>query len=133
MLMPPVSRYMTSTPHVVDVKSSIANARRLMRTHAMHHLPVVDHGNLVGIVSDRDLLLLQACARVDPNEEQVREAMLQEPITVSEAAPLDEVAELMVTRKASSVVVIQGSAIVGIFTATDALVALGEVLKRAAA
>jgi acetoin utilization protein AcuB len=133
MLMPPVSRFMTTGAHVVEATSTIANARRLMQSHAMHHVPVIDRGKLVGMVSERDLWLLQASARIDPNAEQVREAMMQDAVTVAGATPLDEVAELMVGRHATSVVVTEGPAIVGIFTVTDALVALAEVLKRAAA
>ncbi|MEO8549509.1 MAG: CBS domain-containing protein, partial [Kofleriaceae bacterium] len=55
MLMPPVSRYMTSNPHRIGSHDRLDDARSLMTLHGIHHLPVVDDDCLVGIVSDRDL------------------------------------------------------------------------------
>lgn len=124
---------MTLGPRVVAPTVTIAQALQIMREHTLRHLPVVDNGKLVGIVSERDLHLLEACARVNPADTQVREAMTQPVLTVYEHAPLDEVADQMVARRCGSVVITEDGTIRGIFTATDALVALAELLRRAAA
>ena len=63
MLMPTVSRYMTRQPWTISSQSSLSDAHAVMREHAIRHLPVIDDGKLVGIVSDRDLRLsVGACA-----------------------------------------------------------------------
>ncbi len=46
---------MTREPVVVEVGRSLAEAARLMHDFDLRHLPVVEHGTLVGMLSDRDL------------------------------------------------------------------------------
>lgn len=132
MLMPPVSRYMTAHPFSVAPSASVASALAAMRDHAFHHLPVVERGAIVGIVCERDLHMLEAVAHVDPHTTCVREAMVRRVLTVSPETPLDDVADLMASRQCGSVVVTAGDDLVGIFTATDALAALSDVLDRVA-
>jgi acetoin utilization protein AcuB len=124
---------MTTDPHVIGPTMTIAQALQVMRDYKLRHLPVVEDGKLVGLVSDRDLHLVEACAGVNPTEAHVREAMIHPVLQVNHATPLDEVAEQMLGHHAGSVVVADDGRIQGIFTATDALIALAELLKRAAA
>lgn len=132
MLIPPVSRYMTVHPEVVAPSTSIADALAMMRDRHFHHLPVVERGTLVGVVSERDLHMLEAVCRVDPHETAVREAMTRQIVKVAPTTPLDDVAALMNERRCGSVVVATSDDLIGIFTATDALTALADVLDRAA-
>lgn len=111
---------------------SIADARQIMREHTLRHLPVVDDGKLVGMVSDRDVHMLEACAGVDPSDARVCEAM-SVPLIVDEDDAIDVVAERMATERCNSAIVVDDGMIRGIFTATDALVALAELVRRAAA
>ena len=122
MIIPPVSRYMTKSPHVVAPRDKLTRARALMRRHQIHHLPVVDaEARLVGIVSDHDLGSL---------DDKVIDAMTHDVVTVDANAALDEVVALMQTGRINSVVVTGSTGIEGIFTATDAVRALGDVLER---
>lgn len=51
-----ISEYMTGDPITVSPETTLPEARRLLNTYHIRHLPVVDHENkLIGIVSDRDL------------------------------------------------------------------------------
>ncbi len=52
----PVSRFMTENPVVVGPHDTMDEAERLFEAHGIHHLPVVEHGRLVGIVSHTDVL-----------------------------------------------------------------------------
>src|SRR5262249_61996802 len=70
-------------------------ARRLMQTHGIRPLPVVSGGRLVGIVSERDLYLLETVKSVDPRREPVEEAMTAFPFTVPRGADLADVARQM--------------------------------------
>jgi CBS domain-containing protein len=113
MLIPSISRYMTRAPYVLAPKDKVSTARAVMREHGVHHLPVLDrNAKLVGIVSDRDLFRM--------SEDLVRDAMTVDVAAVDVTASLDEV------------VALTGShGVEGIFTATDAVRALGDVLTRA--
>jgi acetoin utilization protein AcuB len=124
MLMPSISRYMTRAPYVLAPKDKVSTARSVMREHGVHHLPVLDrNAKLVGIVSDRDLFGV--------SEDLVRDAMNVDVAAVDVNASLDEVIALMQTGRITSVVVTGAQGVEGIFTATDAVRALGDVLTRA--
>jgi acetoin utilization protein AcuB len=125
-----VGRFMTPSPHVVTSGKTLAQAHQAMREKGIRHLPVVEGGRLVGLVSQRDLYLLETLKGVDVARETIEEAMTADPIAVPPDAPLEEVAEAMAARKHGSAVVVDRGAVVGIFTTTDALRALVSVLKR---
>jgi acetoin utilization protein AcuB len=125
-----VDRFMTPSPHVVTRGKTLAQAHQAMREKGIRHLPVVEGGRLVGLVSQRDLYLLETLKGVDVARETIDEAMTADPIAVPPDALLEEVAEAMAARKHGSAVVVDRGAVVGIFTTTDALRALVSVLKR---
>lgn len=125
MLMPPVSRYMTRHPYAIDPREKVSSARHLMATRGIHHLPVMEHDQLVGILSDRDLYPVSPLQDV-----AVRELMTENVARVRPETPMDEVIDLMERRKCSSVVVTGPRGIEGIFTVSDALRALADLLRR---
>jgi acetoin utilization protein AcuB len=122
MLMPPVSRYMTIHPYAISPRDQLSSARQLMATRNIHHLPVLDGSQLVGILSDRDLLRADA---------RVAEMMTQDVLAVTPDAPLDEVLGQMEAKDCGSAVVVGNRGVEGIFTVHDALRALGDLLRRA--
>jgi acetoin utilization protein AcuB len=121
---------MTLAPRVVSSASTLAEAHRLMRERGIRHLPVVDSGRLVGVVSQRDLYLLETLRGVDPEAERVGEAMTPEPYACAPAAALEEVALAMADRKLGSAVVVDRGEVVGLFTTVDALRALAALAGR---
>ena len=125
-----IHRFMTSTPHTISARQTLAEAHQAMRERGVRHLPVVEDGKLLGVVSQRDLYLLETLRGVDVGRELVEEAMSDEPFVVGPDAPLEEVAEVMANRKHGSALVVERSTVVGIFTSTDALRALVSLLRR---
>ncbi len=125
-----VQRHMTLAPVVISSRRSLAEAHQLMRENAIRHLPVVDDGRLVGMVSQRDLYLLETLRAVDPAIETVAEAMSPDVYAVRPDAPLDEVALAMADRRYGSAVVVDRGAVIGVFTTVDALRALASMLRR---
>src|SRR5512139_3073111 len=126
-----VQKHMTLSPQVISSGHTLAQARQVMRERNIRHLPVVDDGRLVGVVSQRDLYILETLKGVDPAAETVKEAMSPEPFAVRPEAPLDEVALAMAEHKYGSAVVVDQGVVVGLFTTVDALRALATVLRRA--
>ena len=130
MFMPPISRYMTRQPWTIERSATLTAAHQLMRRHAIRHLPVMDAGKLVGIVSERDLHLIETLPDCDPDDVTVDDAMTE---TVYIAAPTDDVSEVvdrMAAGKLGSAVVMQDQSVEGIFTSIDALQVLSHVLRR---
>ncbi|HEV7556355.1 MAG TPA: CBS domain-containing protein [Kofleriaceae bacterium] len=124
---------MTVRPITVDRASTLAVARRLMRAHEIRHLPVVGDGRLVGIVTERDLQLLETVGAVDSDAVRVEYAMTPNPFIVTGDTALDEITEIMAEHKYGSVIVMGREGVEGIFTAVDACQALTTILRRAVA
>src|SRR5216110_3781120 len=91
--------YMTASPHTVDKDRTLAEAHELMRTHQIRHLPVLHGGALVGIVTQRDLALVESLPDVDPRVVPVEDAMSTDVYTVPAEAPLLMAASEMAERK----------------------------------
>jgi acetoin utilization protein AcuB len=100
-----------------------------MEDYGVRHLPVMDHGELVGMLSDRDMNLVQSLAPVPPDTITVEDAMTAEPYAVAPETLLQEVARRMADRRIGSAVVVDHGAVVGVFTTTDALNALADTLE----
>jgi acetoin utilization protein AcuB len=134
MLMPPIARYMTCQPWTIRNDAKLSQAQQLMREHGIRHLPVLEGGALVGIVSERDLRLIETIPGTDPDELTVEEAMVSDVYTVTAFDAVDVVVDKMAERKYGSAVVLsRRGAVEGIFTTVDALQVLSEVLRRATA
>ena len=130
MLMPPVSHYMTAQPWTIERDASLREADQLMRAHQIRHLPILEDGRLVGVVSERDLRLLEAGAGVNAATTHVDKAMIERPFVVTGDTALDEVVTIMSEHKYGSVIVMGREGVEGIFTSVDAGRVLAEVLQR---
>ena len=64
-----VGASMTPQPVTIGRKQPLAIAHRMMRAHGVRHLPVLEHGELVGVVSQRDLYFLETIRDADPEED----------------------------------------------------------------
>ncbi len=132
MLMPTVDRYMTREPYRVASSDTLDIVKTLMREHDIRHLPVVDGGRLVGIISERDLHVVEAVPGIHLSHVEVARVMAP-PIDVWAETPIDQVSTLMAEKKLDCVVVQGGQGIEGVFTATNALLALTDLARRATA
>lgn len=133
MLMPTLSRYMTPKPLTISPRAPLIEAHRLMREHSIRHLPVVDEGRVVGLVSMHDLHLLETFPGVDLLETTVEDAMSTEVYMASAQDDIANVVEHMADHKLGCVVVAHPTGgLLGIFTSVDALYVLAGVLRREA-
>lgn len=125
--IPPISKYMTTTPVTIGDDQTIAAASRVMHEHRIRHLPVLHGGKLVGILTTRDVALIETLKDVDPKVVTVEEAMTQMPYTTSPDTPVDQVAAEMAEHKYGAAIVTQNDHVVGVFTSVDACAVLAEV------
>lgn len=127
-----VHEFMTTCPITIDRAAPLAEARALMIQHDARHLPVVDGGRLVGILSARDIELYESLSRDRDDAVAVPivgEAMTEGVFTCGPDAHLHAVAHEMAEHKFGSAVIVdrdQPTRILGVFTTTDALRALAK-------
>lgn len=127
-----VAEFMTSSPYSIGVAQPLSVAREMMSKFAIRHLPVVEFGRLVGMLSERELDLVEAVPGIDVETTPVSQAMMHQTFCVAPTDALATVASAMADRKVGSAVVSKLGDIVGVFTTTDALRALATLAKRAA-
>ena len=123
-----IEECMSPAPYSVEPGQAMSEALAIMREHQIRHLPVVDDGTLVGLVSIRELHLMETLKDVDPEQVAVAEAMTQDPYTVEVGTNLREVAINLGARKYGSTVVMDGNKVVGMFTTVDAMRVLSNLL-----
>ncbi len=128
--MPQVSKMMTALPQTIGMDLPLKVAKEFMQKHQVRHLPVLDGGKLVGILSDRDI---KFAGNFDGAEAMiVADVMTPDPYSVTPDQPLDAVVTKMAEHRYGCAVVEQTNGkVVGIFTANDGLRVLTELLQQA--
>jgi acetoin utilization protein AcuB len=133
---------MTPNPLTVPPQTSAAEVWDLMRERAVRHLPVVDGGTLVGMLSDRDLARfdLGRVLTIEGAEALRRElstpairVMSPDVIAVAPDAELGEVIDLLVENRIGAVAVVRPETdeLVGIVSYIDVLQAMRDLLEAA--
>jgi CBS domain-containing protein len=132
--IPSIKTVMTPFPYSIKPGEPVAQALELMADHNIHHLPVMDDGDLIGMVSSRDIrLILDSGAQGHDKEAlQVRHIMTEEVYTVDLSERLDRVLQRMAEQHMRSVVVTRKGKLAGIFTEVDACGAFAEFLREQA-
>ena len=128
-LIVPVEEFTTHDPVSVDEGIGLEALLKLMSEYGVRHLPVMREGELAGIISDRDVRLFAGMPLTDRQELTAADIMTEDLLSIEATTPLDEAALMMSANKISSLIVREDGEFLGIFTATDALNALIEVLR----
>ncbi|MBC7320509.1 CBS domain-containing protein [bacterium] len=119
---------MTPNPIVIDPEVSILDALHIMKENKVRRLPVVAHGKLVGIVTEKDLrespsLKATSLSIYELNyllaKTPVKEIMTKNPITVTPDTTIEEAAVIMRDNEISGLPVVEDGKVVGIVTETD--------------
>ena len=119
---------MTPNPIVIDPETSILDALHIMKEKKVRRLPVVAHGKLVGIVTEKDLrespsLKATSLSIFELNyllaKTPVSEVMTKDPITVTPDTTIEEAAVIMRDNQISGLPVVDDGKVVGIVTETD--------------
>jgi len=115
---------MTTTVFVVEPNATIAHARNLMVRHRISRLPVMEAGNLAGIITKKDIAyrLRQgepAWRRRPLDRIPVGALMTEKPLVVAPDTGVREIARMFAQGNISSVPVVDEGAVEGIVTKTD--------------
>jgi len=112
---PTAREVMVSPPATASPDMPVGAAHRLLREHRVGHLPVLDRGLLVGIVSQRDLLRAQSDAL------PVGDVMRRTLFVLSPDTPIGRAARIFRDRRVPVLPVLDGRQLVGIVRAVDVL------------
>ncbi len=132
-----VRQYMTAEPQTLEITRSLLDAALLLRRAHLRHIPILENGRLVGILTDRDVARI-APSRLTPLPEEeynrvfegtsVAKIMTKEPLSTTPDSPLGEAVALLHTKRLGCLPVLEGGKLVGIITVTDMLRALQDFI-----
>lgn len=130
-----VEELMTRDPATLRPESMCTEAAALMKRNDCGSLPVVKDGKLVGIVTDRDIVLRVVAGKKEPARTAVSEFMTAAPVTVAPAMRAEDASKLMSEKQVRRLPVVDGGRLVGILTIgqlarRESVDAVGETLKE---
>lgn len=107
-------------------ETGIVEIYRLMQKHQIHHIPIVEQGKAIGIISDRDVKFVSYSTGV--TQMRACDIMTPEPYCVDEKTNLEEIILHMTSKSYNSVLINNSEGkVVGIFTSKDALKILCDI------
>src|SRR5436190_12372603 len=130
-----VRHAMTESPQTITPEMNAFDAAGMMKSEDVGALPVVKDGQLVGLVTDRDLVVRVLAERQDPESIRVGDIATRSPVTVTPDMRLAEARELMERHRIRRLPVMKGQELVGILSLGDVAWAdastreVGEALK----
>ena len=130
-----VADVMTTELFTLERNQELSMADDIMTKRHIRHMPVLDDGRLVGILSQRDLLfaglsnvMTGSTARERFLETLVvKEVMNEDVVTIASTADVREAAQLMLTHSFGCLPVVDEGELVGLVTETDLLRVLVEI------
>jgi CBS domain-containing protein len=116
--MPKVKNKMTFDVVTIGAKKDVSEAAQLMLEEKKGALPVTEDGDLVGILTDRDIIS-QVAKREDYGGKSVRDLMTEKLVTIGPEQDLDEARQLMADHQLDRILVTYGDRLLGIISETD--------------
>ena len=130
---------MTTEVETLSPESSMEEAVQLEMRRKIRHIPILEDGKLVGILTDRDLKrampsLLTGTARATHEKvirtTRVSQIMTRSPLTVTSSTLLKDAVRVLCERKFGALPVVDGGRLVGILSETDVLRAFLARLEK---
>ena len=114
-----VKEYMTSNPIILNPDEDVTKAFNLLLEKRVRQAPVVDKGELVGIVSDRDLRIAMI-QNLKINKLTVGFVMTKDPVTITEDCKMSDASKILGIGKFNAIPVIEETGkLKGIISTTD--------------
>lgn len=118
-----VREIMTREPSTLAPASTIGEAATIMRQDDCGSVPIVEGGRLVGIITDRDIVVRVLAGGKDPKTTRVSDAMTADPVTVGPDSSVDDAQKVMAEHQVRRLPVVEEGRLVG-------LVVIGQVARR---
>lgn len=125
-----VQEIMMGSPVTLAPNDTLDSANDVISLGRIRHLPVLENGKLVGLISERDLMgaaanrifgFKQATRSALLKTQLVKKIMKKRIVTVTPATPIEDAARLMAEKKIGCLPVISDGALVGLITTTNVL------------
>ena len=117
--MTQVREVMTSNPATCSVEASVEAAAKAMAQEDVGPIPVLDGERLVGILTDRDIVVRVVAEGRDPQSTSVGEVASRDLATVSPDENLDRALQLLAERQVRRLPVVEGETLVGVVAQAD--------------
>jgi CBS domain-containing protein len=110
---------MTPSVHAAAPTESLADAAQAMKDENVGSLPVVEGGRVVGMITDRDIVVRAVAERADPQSITVGDVFSREPVTVAPDQDLNEALALMARHRVRRLPVVESGSLVGVLAQAD--------------
>lgn len=125
----PISKIMSRNVITVHHGDPLSKVRGLVREHGVHHIPIVNGDQLVGIIAWSDILRVSFGDAFQTDERTVdatldhtmtlEQVMKKDPVTLAETGTVREAAEILAKSDFHSLPIVNGHKLVGMVTTTD--------------
>lgn len=114
-----VKELMTKNVASVNPESVVTEAARLMQQHNVGAIPVCDQSGVVGMVTDRDIVVRNVAHGTSPSATKVKDVMTANITTVSPNMGIEEASNMMAKNQIRRVPVVENSKLVGMLSLGD--------------
>ena len=114
-----IKEVMSSAVRTCKPEATVVDVARLMAKEDVGPIPVVAGGRLVGLVTDRDLVVRVLAEGKDPKATKVGEIASRDLVTVSPDQDLDQALKLLAKNQVRRLPVVEGGRVVGIVAQAD--------------
>ena len=128
--IPTLKAAMTPFPYSVQLETTLSAVKELIQDHNIHHIPVMNSGEIVGVITGRDIEAREKISNGD-NEQllEVLHVHMSKPYIVDINEPFENVLLTMADKHIGATVITKHGKLVGVFTYIDACRYFGEYLK----
>ena len=124
-----VEEYTSVVDQFATPETDIREAAQMLEEAGYRHLPVMDSGKVVGLLSEREINIVMALLE-DNLKVRVENIMVEDPYCAQKNSSLEQVVFDMSEKKIGSALILNDEGeLYGIFTVTDALNALVEIMR----
>jgi CBS domain-containing protein len=114
-----IREVMTPGPETIQADRPTTEAAKLMKETDAGMIPVMDNGNLLGTVTDRDIALRVVAEGKDPRSTPVGEIASKDPVTIEPDRDLEEALHLMAENQVRRLPVVEDGRLVGVVAQAD--------------
>lgn len=127
---PTLKAAMTPFPYSVQLETTLTAVRKLIQDHNIHHIPVMNSGGIVGVITGGDVEAREKMVNGDNEQSlEVLHVHMSKPYIVDINEPFENVLLTMADKHIGATVITKHGKLVGVFTYIDACRYFGEYLQ----